>query len=456
MRTGRIGGQRIAALILSSPVAGYFLATAGFAILNYSDYGAATPQFLRYIAVPMLLASLLILSAVFLKPRLAVRVGSYALAVLAAFFTVESILTYRMLKVRLAMLGQISESERAAMNEKVVRGFTLKRINTLAGTERLSSAVLSAIPGSEVLLCTKGGAVVDYSADRFGFANENSVYTRTIDVLVVGDSFVEGLCLDPPQSMVSQMRRAGLNAVGMGMRGNGPLLELATIGRYGPALKPPLVVMAFFEGNDWENLARSLDYPWLAETLRDGADFGSPQVPDTSLSRVRQAMRQVSDSEVSVADVIAGTALVRNFFALQLTGTALGLIYPKVHGEIPQYRDVLLRARQVTQSWGGQFVLLYIPQTDRFLGVLPTDFVFDQLRTRVLKAAEEAGVEVLDLVPVFHGEPNPARFYAADGHFSAEGSRFIAGWLADRLKLTRKRLDRLTGVAGHGDPLDRP
>ena len=137
MRTGRIGGQRIAALILSSPVAGYFLATAGFAILNYSDYGAATPQFLRYIAVPMLLASLLILSAVFLKPRLAVRVGSYALAVLAAFFTVESILTYRMLKVRLAMLGQISESERAAMNEKVVRGFTLKRINTLAGTERL-------------------------------------------------------------------------------------------------------------------------------------------------------------------------------------------------------------------------------------------------------------------------------------------------------------------------------
>ena len=69
---------------------------------------------------------------------------------------------------------------------------------------------------------------------------------------------------------------------------------------------------------------------------------------------------------------------------------------------------------------------------------------------------EEAGVEVLDLVPVFHGEPNPARFYAADGHFSAEGSRFIAGWLADRLKLTRKRLDRLTGVAGHGDPLDRP
>lgn len=334
----------------------------------------------------------------------------------------------------MAMLGKMPKASEQTQNQDLLRGFTLRRLNIELGTDQLSSSVLSGIPGTNVLLCTPGGNIVGYSADRYGFANDDKIYDDQVDILIVGDSFIEGFCLEPELSLVGQMRQQGLQTAGMGIRGSGPLIELATIGRYGPILKPKKVVMAFFEANDWENLEKELNHQWLEAALLNDADFGSPIQPEADLSRIEMELRKDSASEVKVADLFKRTKIVRNFLALHLTGTSLGLIYPKVHKDNPRYVEILTRAKQITEQWGGQFSLLYIPQTDRFRGVFSMDFAIDDLRHRVLEAASEAGIEVLDLVPVLHGEKKPARFYAPDGHFSEEGARFVATWLADNLR----------------------
>lgn len=434
MPGSRSNGTRIAALVLAFVLSGYFLAQAAFALVHFGDYGSALPQFMRYIAVPVLLACAFAFAALVLNPRRALMVGVYGVCLLLAFFIVETVLTVGVLKMRLAMLGQVSNAALQREKGHMLRGFTLHQLNILVHTDRLSQAVLSGVPGSDVLLCSPGGKPIDYTADRYGFANDDAVYTRPVDLMVVGDSFVEGFCLQPSHGLMNQFQRNGVNAVGLGIRGNGPLIEMATIGRYAPVLKPRHVVMAFFAGNDWENLVFEQKQPWLEAALAKNAEFGPPDLSPASLRDVRTALGRISDTRITMDDVMKRTALVRNFAALQLTGSSLGLIYPKVPDDMPQFSAILERAKALTEVGGGQFTLLYIPDSGRYLGALPSGFAFDQLRRKVLSAAGKAGVDVLDLVSVFRGEPDPTRFYAPNGHFSEEGARFVAGLISSRIE----------------------
>ena len=93
----------------------------------------------------------------------------------------------------------------------------------------------------------------------------------------------------------------------------------------------------------------------------------------------------------------------------------------------------MARARELTESWGGQFVLLYIPVDARYRGLLDKSFVYDRLRYQVLDAAEANGIDVIDLAQEFDDRDDPTEFYAPDAHFNAEGNavaaQAIARWI---------------------------
>ena len=92
----------------------------------------------------------------------------------------------------------------------------------------------------------------------------------------------------------------------------------------------------------------------------------------------------------------------------------------------PAYEQILVRARDVSAEWGGRVVVVYIPSLDRFGGVFPHGFVQNPLRNMVKDAAKSAGIEVIDLTPVFKEQGAPQTLYAADAHFNAEGAALAA------------------------------
>lgn len=405
-------------------VAFYFLASMFYALTNFDEFASATPQFLRYVLAPALLGLLFLATGLFAKPRWSRPIGVYGLSLLVGLFLFEGFLTFRQLSVHFASLGRLDEDQRAMLagQEEFVRGFTLRSLNKRAGVDGLPETMLAGFPGSTTLLCSPPGQVITYEADRYGFNNPDSVYKTPVDLMLLGDSFVEGFCLKPGEDLASRLRQRGPNTVSMGIRGNGPLIELATLGRYGPLLRPPHVVMAFFEGNDWENLEHSLNEPWLRATLRPNATFGSPAGATQTVHKARAVMEEINQDDVTVADLMEQRSFLRNFAALQMTGTSLGLLYPKISEEIPEFQQALRRARELTESWGGCFSLLYIPRIDRFVGLFPSDAGFDQLRHLVLAAAAAAQVPVIDLNTVFRMQAEPARMYAPDAHFSRQGA----------------------------------
>ena len=90
--------------------------------------------------------------------------------------------------------------------------------------------------------------------DTRGFRNAEDM--STADVVVLGDSFIESPLVPYEDILTSVLARIGdLSVANIALAGWGPGEELAALESIVPGLRPRVVVWAFFEGNDPENLA---------------------------------------------------------------------------------------------------------------------------------------------------------------------------------------------------------
>src|SRR3546814_2317477 len=91
--------------------------------------------------------------------------------------------------------------------------------------------------------------------------------------------------------------------------------------------------------------------------------------------------------------------------------------------------------------------LLYVPQRDRYLGVLNRDFVYDQTRSKVLAAAAQNQVPVIDLAALFRKQPRAGDLYGTDSHFSERGAAMVARVIQERLQHRSTQSDAQTAGA---------
>jgi hypothetical protein len=412
----------------------YLGGVTAFGLANAEDFMADLPQRLRYVIVPGFLLTALSLTAFKARPVWRLRVGGIASGLLFALFLFEAFLEVRYLQIIRTMIG--SEVRRSADSDPFALppGRTVKQLNKDIGITQLSDAVLGAVPGSVVDLCRAGNIPVKYRADRFGFRNPPLAAATSAKIMLVGDSFVEGICLPNGQDIAGRVRARENAVLSLGTRGAGPLLELALLGRYGPVVRPEWSVIVFYEGNDWQNLERELQKPWLAQALDPAADFGLPQVNQQEREAVRtQIARWDQGGGIGTLDTISRGNVTRNFLALHQTWVRLGLGYPKSPPDIPQFELILQRARALASGWGGRVAMVYLPQNTRFMGLLPNSFAYDSLRNKVLKAAQQAGVPAIDMTPYFGAAADPIVLFG-EHHLSPAGADMVARVISTSLR----------------------
>lgn len=416
------------ALVLCLLPAAYFLLVAAYALMNASDFASDLPRLTRYVLGPLVIALLLIGFGFLAGPDGALMVGITACSIMAGLFAFEAYMLTRALPGRIGLAGVVDPGvDLERFGSAFPPAYTIKGLNTGLGTPHLADAVLSGIPGAETLLCSQMGKPVTTRADSYGFRNPTPDTAAPIDIMVLGDSFGEGICLPDGQGLVDQMRAGGVSVLNTSSRGAGPLFELAVLGRYGPHFRPRVTVMAFFEGNDWDNLADERTRPWLVEALDPATDFGVIEVSPEKWERAEEVVANWWQGEAATtSEFLRRTAVLRNFLALQQTAAILGLHYPGGAHENPDYPVVLDRAKAIADGWQGRVVVVYIPSLDRFGGVFRHDFVTDPLRRMVATAAADAGLEFVDLVPAFRATGAPRKLYAPDSHLNAEGAALAA------------------------------
>jgi hypothetical protein len=88
-----------------------------------------------------------------------------------------------------------------------------------------------------------------FTYDQWGYRNR--VQLDDADVVLIGDSYIEGAYVSDDQTVASSLEtRLGRPVANLGVAGYGSLQELIVLRRDAPRYKPEVVVWFFFEGND--------------------------------------------------------------------------------------------------------------------------------------------------------------------------------------------------------------
>jgi hypothetical protein len=298
----------------------------------------------------------------------------------------------------------------------------------------------------------------DLRLDRDGF--RNPVDLRSSDLVVVGDSFVEGLHVAADELLTARLSRAlGQTVANLGRSGYGPQQELHVLRRYGLPLRPQTCVWAFYEGNDLQDVnaydSYQKDLRWiLAEGQAQGL-YGRSLTRNLLALAIRCWLRpEPSLPAQRYCGQFASSmgAPLTMYFASGIQHGAGGPPLPRGNSqELSRVRAILGEAHNLCQRQGVDLVVVFVPTKFRVYrdhcsfgrDALCREWAIDDLPDALGGAlsAVSPAIGYFDLTP--HLRTAAARgallYLPDDPHWSAAGHRAAAGALADYLRSRASR-----------------
>lgn len=314
------------------------------------------------------------------------------------------------------------------------------------------------VPDSRLFYLRKPHSIVDwegvrYRYDRHGFRNSSEL--TAADVVVTGDSFVEGWNVPAEELVTARLAsRLGLRVMNLGQSGYGPQQELETFRRFGLPLSPRACVWVFFEGNDLGDVAR---YEWLRKNWKT---LSHPTLRERSFVRnALAALRKRLERDESIPFLKepgeAARAAHRHRSGVcrgsQGRSERLYFWYPshrlsaQDEAALQQVGRDLGEAARLCRKREIELLVVFAPTKHRVYRDLctfaqdeaPGKWVGNDLprRLETLLAQVAPGVGYLDLTPALRAEAAAGRrvYFDYDTHWTAAGhavaAREIAGLL---------------------------
>lgn len=331
---------------------------------------------------------------------------------------------------------------------------------------------LSGLPEAVTVHCNESGEYSVYNSDEFGFRNDKGLWRLPkIDAALLGDSFLQGDCVGQGEDVASRLRAHRPSTITLGMRNNGPLIELAGLREYLLRRRPNVVVWFFYEGNDFEDLAGEMQSPLLRAYLEEsdfsqaleeiGGEVAQTVKGDLDRQLDQQFKLVANNNDYPLQGLVDWMLLrsTRSLLGLSLSGSShlsgkdmlaarapglLALLDPRAQpapvqapDRIEDYRRILAKGRDMVASWGGRLLLVYLPDPIRLCGRIddwrkdcptrPDLSVLERRRSDVTDIAQALGVEMRDLTPILEQDQHPERYYLYYGsHHSREGYAWLA------------------------------
>jgi hypothetical protein len=302
----------------------------------------------------------------------------------------------------------------------------------------------------------------ELTLDANGF--RNPIDAESADVVVIGDSFVEGLHVEASELMTAHLEKAlGRSVVNLGRTGYGPQQERNVLLRHGLCLRPKTCVWAFYEGNDLQDLhefdANQKNLKWILDDRRSRGFYSRCFVRNSLGFAIRRWLRP---EPTRPARLYAGRFDDRTGKAVEIyfsTGIQHGAGGPELPRgdsvELRRFEAILAEARAACESRGVELVVAFIPAKFRVYHDLcafaddspcrgwPIDDLPEVLARSIAAISPE--IPYVDLTgPLREAASGGGLVYLPDDtHWSAEGHEVAAWAIAERLTARATPRDRI-------------
>ncbi len=296
---------------------------------------------------------------------------------------------------------------------------------------------LAGVSNKHTLFCNETGEWVVYQSDEYGFNNPAGLYeTQELDILILGDSFAHGWCVEPDENVAGHLRQDDRKVLNLAYAATGPLIELATLREYGEPYQPKVVLWMYFEGNDLYDLSQEQEslllQKYLESDFRQGLREQQPDVDNLLINDLQVLENEVQTENLVVEDAVSQTSLVRVAKLQKVRSLLNGFIVTHngptsdqaIGTMLPLLRQILTITDAKVDGWDGQLYFVYLPAWERYQ--YPSKQTYQ--REQVLTLVAELDIPIIDFQDVLSAQPDPLSFFPfrAQGHYTAEGYSLLA------------------------------
>ena len=288
---------------------------------------------------------------------------------------------------------------------------------------------LSGISNKLIITKNENGSFGSYYSDKYGFNNLNNIYKKgSADIAIVGDSWAEGWSVESNYNIASLLNNKGYRTVNLGISGNGPLFNLATIIEYAKYLKPKIILWIHCE-NDIFDLIKSSESNSLNKYLyfKDYSQnlINRQHEVDSLWVRYRKnnplKNQKKRNKSFNFKDIIK---LKQFRKSLNITNTS-----PKSY----LFEDILKKSVEITSSWGGKLYFVYVPYYETLIDNVPRPY-----RKYILKTLNDNNIEVIDVLDILSSRSKSElkNLYplGLPGHFSKKGYSVTTDIIYDKIR----------------------
>ncbi len=307
---------------------------------------------------------------------------------------------------------------------------------------------LTSISRKETVFCNETGEYIIFKTDRYGFNNTDNLYDKAdIDIVLIGDSFTEGKCVEPNENIAGWLRKQGKRVINLGVSGTSTLIQYAILIEYAKIIKPKIVLWFYFERNDPDELLiekkSSLLMKYIKDNFSQNLIYKQETIDDALKKYIDDAVKFEEEEEFHIMKRKKENILnsLLKFAKLRHLRLRLGIDKGSIRRKLqlpdnyfrPKKLDnlfnyLLLNADKIVKEWGGQIYFVYLPTAERYYYDVKHDSFMQ--REHVMSNVEDLGIPIIDIHnPFINHYDTHSLFPHALGHYNSDGYKLVANYI---------------------------
>ena len=315
--------------------------------------------------------------------------------------------------------------------------------------QRLNARTVTLSPNYRGMLDSRDFSRIPIQINALGFRDDEydfDVLARSNPILFLGDSYVFGWGVRREKRLSELFsREPGPRAIGapvlnMAIPGTGTYQALDLLKEFGLPLKPRLVVLGFFVGNDF------LDNQAAAIIAPGEPAHGSDAIPGLKLIDAAEHSRAFSLRELIRSSPVVNLVKYglwesrvfrRLFNRLEIQNDRIALYADQADDEYNRLYGPTLKAlteiAELTREAKIPLLILIIPDHLQLLEPqLFTDYDSQKPQRILAQHLSALGIPFVDLLPAFANASDPQQlFFREDKHWSVDGHVLVSRELLD-------------------------
>lgn len=307
---------------------------------------------------------------------------------------------------------------------------------------------LSGISNSKTIDCNENGYYSSYVSDRYGFNNVDKEWdSKNFEFVVVGDSLVAGSCVNRPHDITSNLKSiSNKPSLGLGLVGNGPLSEYATLVEYMPK-NVKNILWVYSEHTDLTDLISELNNEQLKKYLSKEKFFfklksKQHEIDSYHKERIQKALKDIRNNKEFWNSYYSKKKIVLRFLRLNNFKVFIKSLVTKkenVNKEkylaLKKMREILSLTKQLAFINESNLYFIYISSFYRYKNFIIND-PYKKDYEKIIELVEELNIPIIDIHKEFFlKQNNPLQFFPFEsyGHFTKEGYEKISNLIYSQI-----------------------